>query len=137
MEDLAREPDLQGRLFLLDPISFEEVPSRLLWADLGVLLYPETEYWRCNHPLKLFEYLAMERPVLAGELFRPLDPRGGSLFFLGTASLASFLESPPLEELLRDRGLQGRRMVLEQWSWQAQGERLTEFLRSLSGRRKT
>ena len=136
LEGLAQEPDLRGRLFLLDPVPFEEVPSRLLWADMGVLLYPETEYWRCNHPLKLLEYLAMERSVLAGELFRPLDPQGGSVSFLDAASLASFLASPPPEELLRDRGLQGRRMVLEHWSWRAQGERLTEFLRSLSGRGK-
>lgn len=66
---LRREYDLGSRLILIPRVDHDQAVAYLSAADLGLLLYPKTEYFSCySSPLKLFEYMACGVPVLATDL---------------------------------------------------------------------
>jgi len=64
----SQELDIDEMVFFHDPIPHEELPQILKNADIGFDLLPDLPWWRHQSPLKVFEYLAMGKPVLATDL---------------------------------------------------------------------
>ena len=63
---IQREYHLQDRLILLGKRPYEEIPGLISLADICLLpAYPGEKIMQDIVPLKLYEYMAMEKPVIA------------------------------------------------------------------------
>jgi glycosyltransferase involved in cell wall biosynthesis len=64
LEEAALDP----RVTWLGPVPYERLPSVVAAFDVGLIPYLENDYTRSCFPLKLFEYLAAGKPVVASGL---------------------------------------------------------------------
>jgi glycosyltransferase involved in cell wall biosynthesis len=64
LEDLARQPNVHW----LGPKPYAELPRYVAAFDVGVIPYVSNAYTRSCFPLKLYEYLAAGKPVVASGL---------------------------------------------------------------------
>lgn len=140
----AREKGLDNVIFGTER-SVKEIPSLLARADLCFAAVRPEPYPRKVISVKVFEYLACEKPVvgaLSGESARILEESGGGIVVppgdaQATAkAIMALYHAPALER--RTMGEKGRRYVEENYSrslWAARLEqRLREFL--LTGQKK-
>jgi glycosyltransferase involved in cell wall biosynthesis len=147
--DLSRLRARADRLGIASRVTFtgmvppREVAARLEPADLLVLPNPGTAVSvRYTSPLKLFEYLAMGRPIVASDLpaFREVvrDRDNALLFDAGSASALA----AAIRTAIDDRGLSeaiARRAfeTANEYSWDARAVRLDRLfgeVRTRSGR---
>lgn len=135
LQEKAQSLELESSFRLLDPVSYEDMPLYIALADIGILPFPDLEWWRVSSPLKLLEYLSMEKPVVATDIEAHRQ-------VLGTSSAGFFAVSNNPEDLskailkayksgavqLKKRGAEGRKLVSLQYTWNKQAERLEAFL---------
>jgi glycosyltransferase involved in cell wall biosynthesis len=65
LRSLANSFGIESRVVFTGQIDFEEIPYYLRSADIGILPFPNIEWWAVSSPIKLMEYLAMGVPVVA------------------------------------------------------------------------
>ncbi len=126
----SRELGLESRVYFTGMVAPQDVAGRLETADVLVLPNPETAVSaRYTSPLKLFEYLALGRPIVASDLpaFREVltDRRNAVLFEPGSATalagaIRTVLQDPAFAEAIAG---QARAMAVE-YSWDRRAERL-------------
>jgi glycosyltransferase involved in cell wall biosynthesis len=145
--DLSRLRDQAGRLGLAGRVTFTgmvrpyEVAARLEGADVLVLPNPATAVSeRYASPLKLFEYLAMGRPVVASDLpaFREVLRHGENalLFEAGNASaLAGAIRIVIQDRVLAQSIARGAFETARAYSWDARAERLDQLFGEAIARR--
>lgn len=117
--------DFQG------PIAHAAVPGYLAAADLIAVPQRDTKYTQAQIPNKVFEAMAMGRPVVAsdvsdlavilgndGWLVNPDDPAALA------ATIDEILANP---EAAENRGQRLRQRYLEQYSWDALADRLNQI----------
>ena len=103
---------------------YEAMPALLAQCDLAVLPFPDTETTRVSLPCKIFEYMAMAKPVIAANLpgIREVLPEQAAAWIkdISAASLAEKileLEADPLQcARLADAGY---RIVRSRFSWES------------------
>jgi glycosyltransferase involved in cell wall biosynthesis len=123
---------LSDRVRLTGAVAPEAVPSLLLEMDAAVAPYPDLRPFYFS-PLKLFEYMAAEVPVVAsrvGQVAEVLEhERTGLLVPAGDATALAVA----LERLARDRelggrlGRAGREEVELRHTWDAVAQRILEI----------
>jgi len=112
-------------------------PDQVQWwvaaADVALVPYFDTPFNRARWPIKLGDYMAAGRPVVAcdiGELGRVV--REHDIGLLADADMSGFAER--VLELLRDPrradelGTRARRVAEEHYDWRVLAERLEAFL---------
>ncbi|MBI4318544.1 MAG: glycosyltransferase family 4 protein [Chloroflexi bacterium] len=129
LKNLSRELGLASRVHLLEAVPYEEVPIHIGSFDLCLLPLAKKDGWQAAlSPLKLREYMACARPVVASDI--PGDSqvlgqaRAGLLYEPGdrediAEKICRLLESP---ELACSMGQNGRRHVLECGTWRHTAE---------------
>lgn len=139
---LAEELGLKERMLFTGAVRYEEVPSYLRWADVGVAPYQPGRlgqmqlgfYWS---PLKIFEYMAMGVPVVSldvpplREIVRASE---GRLVPEGDPSaLARAIDELLTNNASRDAmSRSARERVVAHYSWQRHCEQLDDILRGLT-----
>jgi glycosyltransferase involved in cell wall biosynthesis len=133
----AARSGLQSRVLFTGDVPNVQLAPYVARFDAAVL--PDTNEY--GSPMKLFEYLAMGRPVVApdygpvrdvvenrenGLIFARRDP--GSL----AAALGALLDNPALRQNL---GLAGRRTILERRTWLHNVDIVLEAVRRQASRR--
>jgi glycosyltransferase involved in cell wall biosynthesis len=130
--------DLADRVRLVDAVPYDEVPAYVAMADAGLIPWPDRMEYRVGSPVKLMEYLAMEKPVLATDIEAHRDVLGAAPYGFYSASnepadlgggLAA-LHAVGRAELAR-RGEAGRELARSRLTWDEQARALTSFLGSL------
>jgi len=140
---LAQAEGVQDALRLIDAVPHEEVPVYLSLCDAGILPYPNIEWLDMNTPLKLLEYLAMEKPVLVTDI-----PAHRAV--LGDARCAFYMDGNSPAEIagaigrlaeqraaLPHLGKKGRDLVLRDFTWEKQVESLLRYAGNLPHRKGT
>jgi glycosyltransferase involved in cell wall biosynthesis len=148
-----QEPDLDrlrgraGRLGLDSRVTFAGMvePRRVAevigTVDVLALPNPATHVsQRYTSPLKLFEYLAAGRPIVASDLpaFREIlrDGENALLFEPGSATaLASAIRRVLDDEELAGRIARGALVTAREYSWDRRAERLASLLEEARARR--
>ena len=106
-------------------------------ADVGILPFPELMWWRVSCPLKLMEYLAMEKPVIVTDIEahrHVLDGIHCGLFISSNrpADIAQgILKMYQNREQLGTIGKEGRIRVQDKYTWEAQTIKLEKYLYSI------
>jgi len=137
LESLIKELNLEKNVFLHEPVPYENVPKYIACCDIGILPFPNLNWWRVSSPLKLMEYLAMGKSVIVTNIEAHREVLNG-------LPCGIFIKSHNVEEIaraierayhrrheLRKRGRMGREMVIRKYSWDKQAENLINFLKAL------
>lgn len=71
------EKELQKAIFekgysdcisIFPPVPGEQMFEIIKYSKLGIMTYPNIEYWAYNYPIKLAEYLSMGKPLLCTDI---------------------------------------------------------------------
>ncbi len=65
---MKSEKNLNGKLILTGKIPFEEIPKHIAAADICLLPAYKNEIMMNIVPIKIYEYMAMGKPVIATNL---------------------------------------------------------------------
>lgn len=117
-------------------VSEEEVPKYLATADVILVPYPDTLASHSVSPLKLFEGLAMGKPVIASAVNGIKDVIKNDFNGVLVSSdvkdwgsaIINLIENP---ELARYLGENGRKTVIEKYDWDILSESFDDVLESV------
>lgn len=125
----------EGRVRLLDMQPFTEIPRFLAAADLVALPQRDIPFARAQVPAKVFDAMAMARPIVAtrvGDLPQILEGCGlivppGDVGALAGAIRWLVLDAPLAEEL----GRRARQRCIERYSWNVMEETLAQLFQQV------
>lgn len=129
---------LEGVVAVLPPVPPEDIPSAIYAADAGIIPFPDLVCWRVSSPLKLLEYLAMCRPVIATRIACNVSVVGNADYVVWadsarSAALASAIETAArTRDELREAALAGRALVEKRFTWDTQAELFEKYLMGIT-----
>lgn len=113
---------LNSRLVFTEYVSHDDIPFYIAAADVCVACFEKNEITECKSPLKIVEYLASGKPIVAsrvGEAGRMLDGAGiltdpgDSLSLSG--GIEKFLKD---KELMKEFSVKARMRAENKYNWQ-------------------
>ena len=126
---------------LLDPVPISQIPQMIADADLPVLPFPNFLAWRVSSPIKLMEYLAMGKKVLAPDMESFTNVFGIEseiVFYFNSGSSDPVLAIEKRIKMIIDNKLlnyyeinKPREFVVQEFTWNKQATKLIEFCNSL------
>lgn len=138
LKSSIKKENIQNNVIIHDAVDYEQVPQFISMGDVGISPTPDYHYWRNQSPISVFEYLSMEKTVIATDL--PLHRR-----ILGNLECAIYISSSNPEAIakgiefaiankdkLEDWGKVGRKKILSEYTWQKEAEKLENYLISIA-----
>jgi glycosyltransferase involved in cell wall biosynthesis len=123
-ETLAQKNDLENRVRFLGHISWDEVPNLIAGFDIGYVGNAPMDIGVMYHsPLKMYEYMAMGKPVLAAENDDSrnmiIEEQNGFLFKAGEKNdlKRAILTALHNADNWKMMGEKARRTILQNASW--------------------
>ncbi len=126
---------------LLPPVALSEIPQYVADADLPVLAFPDFMAWRVSSPIKLMEYLAMGKKVLAPNIEAFTDVfinHPDLIFYYDTKAPNQIEEIGNRISLIIDEDLMSkvriddcREFVSNTYTWEIQANKLLNFAQTL------
>lgn len=128
---------LSDKVYFLGPVDNSDVPKYLAAADVGVIPLPDVRCWQVSSPLKLFEYMSMELPVVVSDIEAhrsvladaPFAVYAGEVspegFYLALKSAVTGIGE------LRKHAHRAREIIMNSHTWPRKAEILSEFLSSI------
>jgi len=135
--ELASKLKLTKCIQFHDSVSYHKVPEFTSQADVGIIPLPDVLCWRISSPLKLFEYLAMEKPVIVSSIAAHTSVLRNcpAAIFVNTTSppdiAAGIIKAYTMRNQLPRLGIEGRKFVTQNMTWDHQAKQLEEFLLNL------
>jgi glycosyltransferase involved in cell wall biosynthesis len=136
-EQTIKENGLEENVFLHEPVGFHEVPKYISMSDLGLVSLPNISFWRYQQPLKLLEYMAMEKSFVVSESpahTSIVNRNKNAIYFtkvtpveIATAIAFAYANKGKLSEW----GKVGRDIVLSKYVWARINERFIDYLESV------
>lgn len=137
MKKSVKEKGVQDNIIFHDPVSYNEVSKFIAMSDVGIIPLPNLSIWRNQCPLKLLEYLAMKKVVIATDI--PANRK-----VLGKSKCGIYASSADPKEIadaivyaynnrkmLGEWGAHGRMIAEKRYSWGKVAEHLETFLLQL------
>jgi glycosyltransferase involved in cell wall biosynthesis len=137
IEELIKKEGLEAYVIVHRPVPYVEVPNYIAMSDVCIIPLPHHPYWNSQSPLKLMEYLAMEKPIILTNI-----PAHKSI--VGNSDCAIFIPSAKPEIIadaiqlayknknkLSEWGETGRKIVMERFTWEKISENLENYLLSI------
>lgn len=135
LEALARELGIEECVRFDPPVPYDAMPAYAAAADACILSYPNIRWWRVSSPLKLMEFLAMNKPIVATRIDAHLTVMGEDypgVLYIDSHDPAdqarAFEEWFTRRDEIRLGARQGRDLVRARFSWDRQAEGLSRFL---------
>lgn len=138
LTDMVQQECLQEHVILHDSVDYGEVPKFIGMSDVCIVPLPDHPYWRSQCPLKLLEYLAMEKSVIVTDI-------PAHRLIIGEEKCGIYISSvTPMEiaksvvyayhnkEKLPEWGKSGRAIVEEKYTWEKVAEDLENYLLSIN-----
>lgn len=139
-EYLIRRNKLQDRVIIHAPVDYVNVPRYIAICDVGIVPLPDIRDWRHQCPLKLIEYLAMEKTVIATDI-----PANREV--IGMDKSGIYVASADPEKIakaiayvydnrgrLKEWGSSGRTIVTKKYDWKKVAENLERYLQEFARR---
>ena len=121
LKELVRQRGLAGRIVFTDAIAYEFIPEYIAAADICVAPFEDNEITICKSPLKVAEYLASGKPIVASRVgeMRNMVAGAGLLVKPGDhLAVAEGIITLLKDEKLRQRmGLISRRRAIDRYNW--------------------
>ncbi|MGH7600265.1 MAG: glycosyltransferase family 4 protein [bacterium] len=136
LEKYAHTHGLDGAITFTGNVSYDDIPQYLAAIDIAVAPYVANENFYYS-PIKIFEYMAMGKPVVAGRIGQVeeviTDGETGLLFEPGnigqlTAALAKLVED---SQLCRRLGEEAKTWVLRERTWENNAQQVVEIAKGV------
>ena len=142
LERLANDLGIKHDIIFTGQVYFDEIPNYIVAADIGVSPVPPLDFYKLSSPIKMFEYMAMGKPVVANEEIPEQkevieEGEGGILVKFEAESFSNgiikLLDNP---EMAKEMGRMGQEWVVKNRSYEVLAHRLEgrffELLRKAS-----
>ena len=133
LQRVARQPNAKGRIVILPWQPYAELPQYLAAADICILPAENVEVMQNIVPIKMYEYMAAGKPVIASRLFGLMKefPEGRGVVYIDRPSdaVAKALELAR-EDCIPELGQQARLSVSGN-DWEAVTDRFESLLAGL------
>ncbi len=67
-KELIEQNKINNKVLIHPPVDYDQVPRYISICDVAIVPLPDIPDWRYQSPLKLVEYLAMKKPVIATDI---------------------------------------------------------------------
>ena len=137
LEELLHKEDLNENVIVHPPVAHEEVPRFVSFGDVCIVPLPDIPRWRFQSPLKLLEYLGMEKVVIVSNI-----PAHSEV--IGTETCGIYLQSVSPSEIsesieyaysnkhrLTEWGKSGRVIIQKKHTWERSARNLETYLNSI------
>lgn len=137
LNSLVKKERLQDRVLIHEPVNYEDVPAYIMMCDVGIVPLPDIPDWRNQSALKLLEYLAMEKTVIATDIPSNREVIGNSKCGIYASSSEpkeigrAILYAIANREKISEWGRYGRRIAEEKYSYDKVAGDLEGYLLSL------
>lgn len=136
-KNLILESGIKDKVIIHEWVNHEDVPKFVVMCDVGIVPLPDSPHWRHQCPLKLLEYLAMKKVVIATDItankgimkesecgiYVPLvDPEE-----IAKAIVYAYSN----RERLSEWGKSGRTIIEEKYTWEKVAEDFENYLLKL------
>ncbi len=145
-KELSRIKALTRELGLAESVIFtglqpaDRVPYYINLADVCVSTYPPSEFSRYNITMKVFEYMACERPTVCFNLegTRSLVPPGHGVIYVDSFEEMAHQIGYLLDDgdVCHEQGNRARHLMEERFSWSRVTDRMEEVLQDVIASRK-
>ena len=132
LEKLATDLGIENDVIFTGQVYFDEVPNFIAAGDIGVSPIPPLDFYKLSSPIKMFEYMALGKPVVANdeipEQEEVLEQSGGGILVEFEAEsfanrIIKLLDNPKMS---KDMGERGREWVVKYRSYEVLARRLEE-----------
>jgi len=121
LKKLTRRLDLDGRVIFTGAVDHTAVPGYIAAADICVACFQKNDVTVCKSPLKIVEYLASGKPIVASNVGEVPRMLGGAGILAAPGDPRSLADG--VARLLADNGLRrelglcARRRAEEEYNW--------------------
>lgn len=121
-----------------ESVKYSQVPKYIAMCDVGLVPLPDLPKWKSQCPLKLLEYLAMEKPVLLTDLpaHREIISKDFDGLFVGMGTPEQISQGIKFafenRASLANFGEKGRKIVTEKYTWDKVAQTFEDYLIPLS-----
>ncbi len=137
LRNLVQETNIQDKVIFHGKVPYTEVPQLIACCDAAIVPLAYSSNWRYQSPLKLVEYLAMEKVVIVTDI--PANRQ-----IIGNRKCGIYIKTTAPEEIaeaiafvrknrqsLQEWGASGRLLVQDKYTWEAIAKNLEDYLLSL------
>jgi len=130
LERLAAELDIRDNVVFTGQIHQSKIPNYIATADIGVSLVPPSSFYKVSSPIKMLEYMAMAKPVVANEEIHEHDEiikqsdSGILVPFTSEAFANAIIELLGDPEMIEEMGRRGYKWVIENRSYEILAHKL-------------
>ncbi len=121
LKDLAATMGLKKKLIFTGAVRYDEVPFYIASADVTVACFEENDITRCKSPLKIAEYMACGKAIVASNVGEIRNMVGGAGLLTRPGDIFSLSEGINrllVDSQLRKRlGLLSRKRAEEKYNW--------------------
>ena len=138
IRSLIREEGLQHNVVIHNAVDQSEVPKFISMCDVGIVPLPNHPHWRSQSPLKLLEYLAMEKVVIVTDIPAHRSIIGENKCGLYISSINPMDIAKTIEYAdtnkgnLEKWGKIGRKIIKEEYTWEKVARDLENYLSSIN-----
>jgi glycosyltransferase involved in cell wall biosynthesis len=134
LKTAIEDEGLQNTVIIANPVSHMQVPRYITMADVTIVPLPNHPFWQYQSPLKLLEYLAMEKSVILSDIeaHRSVIGQNKCGIYLSSTrpiDIANAIEYAfENKDYLNQWGESGRKIILESYTWEKVVETLEKYL---------
>ena len=135
LEQLAKNLDLNGTVIFTGWIKHEKIPEFLAAADILVAPFLNTPDINISAPHKIYEYMAMEKPIVVSSILEFRNMLQSAAVFAEPGNpedlAKSLLFSYKNPVLIKRYAKKARQLLVEKYSWAKTSEKLIKIYRSM------
>jgi len=142
LKTLIRDKDLQDMVIVHEKVEHTQVPKFIGFCDVGIVPLPDHPYWKFQSPLKLLEYLSMEKVAIITDILAHRAIIGNERCGVYLSSIKPIEISNAIEyayhnrEQLEEWGRIGRKIIQKNFTWNIVAKDLENYLLSIDKLRK-
>lgn len=137
-KNLANKLEIEDHITFTGHVDYNDVPLYISMMDVCVISLKRTQDADNAHPLKLFEYMACQKPIVSTPTNGVLELANDKVLYASSIDeweekIIQLFESPELRENL---GLEGKKFVNQNFDWEIIGKKFEDILESITGDEK-
>jgi glycosyltransferase involved in cell wall biosynthesis len=125
---------VQNNVILHGPVDFHSVPDYISMSDVGLVPLPNIPIWRYQQPLKLLEYMAMGKTIIATDspAHRSVAGENNNVVYVSNLNpnelAKAMIYAYKNRDKLEDWGRVGQQVVAEKYVWKRVNEDFISYL---------
>lgn len=134
---LIKKNSLENNVYIHEAVSHVEIPKFISMSDVGIAPLDTFSYPRTSCPLKVLEYLAMEKIVIATDIpfNRELLRYGNCMIHIPSNSSRKIAEAIEYvyknKNELKKMGKMGKTIIEQHYTWDSKAAELVEIIEAI------